>query len=206
METITAYFDYLCPFAYRGMEVAEIVSEPLKLEFNWQHYSLYQGNHKADDGWELWNDDLNENAKDGGKGLLPFLASYAAQQQGQDAHNRFRITLMRAYHKDEKPYTLEIIVQSAKDANLDLEAFRSDLNDLNSRKKLKSDHNQAIANQVFATPSFAFKSNLAYFKITELPKTTKEAINLFNDYKTLLERYPYLQNIRRPHTIQKPIK
>jgi len=204
METITAYYDYLCPFAYRGMEIAEIVAKPLNLNFNWQHYSLYQGNHQENDNWKLWQDKLKTNEKDGGKGLLPFLASYAAKKQGEN--DTFRLNLARAFHKEGRPYSLETILEIARASNLDMTTFETELSNPKHREALERDHNAAITNQVFATPSFAFGDNLAYFKITELPETNQEAIDLFNDYKTLLERYPYLQNVRRPHVIQKPIK
>lgn len=39
-KNVIAYFDYLCPFAWRGAEVAQQVAEPLGLTFSSGLYRL----------------------------------------------------------------------------------------------------------------------------------------------------------------------
>jgi len=38
----------------------------------------------------------------------------------------------------------------------------------------------------------------AYLRIRELPAGQDEALELFRDYRHLLESYPYLETVRRP--------
>ena len=198
MENVTVYFDYLCPFTYRAMELAEGVAGPLELSFNWDHYSLYQGNYKGDD-WRLWDDALVFDAKDGGKGLLPFLASCAVKEQGEEVFNSFRLALMRAHHVDEKPFTKEVVFEVADEAGADVGGLERILDNQETREALAQDHQRAASKGVAASPTFKFSDgNLAYFRFDALPKDVEEAVNFFQDYRKMLS-YPYLQTIRRPY-------
>ncbi len=198
MENVTVYFDYLCPFTYRAMELAEEVAGPLELSFSWVHYSLYQGNYKGDD-WRLWEDALVFDAKDGGKGLLPFLASCAVKEQGEEVFNSFRLALMRAHHVDEKPFTKEVVFEVAGEVGADVEGLEQHLDNPETRNAFSHDHQRAASRSVAASPTLEFSDgNLAYFRFDALPKDVEEAVNFFRDYRKMLS-YPYLQTIRRPY-------
>lgn len=213
-ETVIVYFDYLCPFAWRGAEVALTVAEALELRFDWRHFSLYQSNHDrsrqdrngADgsprgdaDGWQLWNERIDPDDPMGCKGLLPFLASCAARRQGEVPYDAFRLELLRARHAERRPLSLDTIREVAGCAGLHLPRFESDLADPEARTRLAQDHHRAIALDVFGTPTFHFDGgHLAYFRIRELPRDEDEALRLFCDYRAVLERYPYLETVKRP--------
>lgn len=151
---VSAYFDYVCPYAWRGMELAEMVAEPLDLSFSWHHFSLYQHNHKGEDHWHLWDEPLTTDAHDGGKGFLPFLVSCAARKQGEEAHQRFRLALMRAHHQDGKPYTRETCLNAARLAKLDVDAFKQDFSGPLMRRTLERDHQRAVRLKVQGTRTF----------------------------------------------------
>lgn len=197
---VKAYFDYICPFSWRGAELAEMVAEPLGLEFDWHPYSLYQGNYQGENGWRLWHDPLPADAQDGGKGLLPFLASNAAREQGEALYNRFRLALARAYHRGGRPYSKRTCFEVAGEVGLDMTAFARDLISPAQRERLAKDHEEAAAAKVSGTPTFHFGSGqVAYLRLSALPQTPEEAVGLFRGYKDVLEHYPYLQAIRRPY-------
>ena len=208
-ETVTVYFDYLCPFAWRGAEVAQAVAEELELHFDWRHFSLYQSNHDLNDpavknqggadGWQLWNERIDPDDPMGCKGLLPFLASCAARRQGEEPYDVFRLALLRARHDERRPLSLATIRHVADCSGLHLPRFESDLADPEARTRLAQDHHRAAALDVFGTPTFHFDSgHLAYFRIRELPRDPDEALRLFCDYRAVLERYPYLETVKRP--------
>ncbi len=198
-EVVTVYFDYLCPFAWRGAEVAELIAEDLDLEFRWQHFSLYQSNYQGSDNWQLWNDKLDMASENGSKGLLPFLASCAARKQGEDKHQQFRLELMRTRHRDHQQFSYALVLKVAKAVGLHLPSFECDLEDPEGRTALAQEHYRAKALHVFGTPTFHFPGDhLAYFRIKELPRDKQEALELFRDYRRVLERYPYLETIKRP--------
>ncbi len=199
MESITVYFDYLCPYAKRGMELASMIQEHLKLSFNWKHYSLAQGSYQENDGWQLWQDKLNESSKNGSKGLLPFLASYAVEQQN-DEYKNFRLKMFQSYHDEGQAYSLENLVKLAEASGLNKDQFEKDLHSQAARDTLEQDHTEAISKNISATPTFYFKSGAAaYFRFKTLPQTTEEATQFFLDYRNIIESYPDLETIRRPY-------
>ncbi len=203
METVTAYYDYLCPFAQRGMELAAQVAEPLQLTFDWRHFSLYQGNYQGEDDWQLWEDELQTGDKDGGKGLLPFLASHAARDLG-DAE-AFRLELARAHHVDDRPYTLQTVLSVAEQVGLDPDALQEKLTDPGLRRALAKEHAHSAANHVTGTPTFRFASgDQAYFRAADLPATQDGAVKLFSTYRTLLTEFPFVQNVKRYYEVRRP--
>ena len=200
---VTVYYDYLCPFAYRGMELAEQVAGPLDVAFDWRHFSLYQSNYKGEDGWQLSEDALQMGAEDGGKGLLPFLASHAARDLG-DA-DAFRLELARAHHVDGEPYTLQTILNVAKKVGIDADALEEKLQDPDLRHALAEEHAEAAANHVTGTPTFRFASgDQSYFRMADLPTTQEDAVKLFSTYRTMLTEFPFVQNVKRYYEVRRP--
>jgi predicted DsbA family dithiol-disulfide isomerase len=198
-QRVTVYFDYLCPFVWRAAEVVEMIADELELDFRWHHFSLYQSNYNGDGNWQVWNDPLEPECTSGGKGLLPFLASCAVRRQGEDVHHRFRLALLRERHQYHRPLSLETILEVACQAQVDMNRFRGDLADPECRTVLAHEHTKAKALDVFGTPTFHFPGgDLAYFRIKELPRDADEALMLFVRYRELLERFPYLETIKRP--------
>lgn len=198
-QPISVYFDYLCPFAWRGAEVAEIVREQTGLRFDWRHFSLYQSNYRGEERWQLWNDPVDPDDGSGGKGLLPFLASCAARKQGKVRFDAFRLALMRARHRDHRPFDADTIREVARESGLHLPRFENDLSDPECRTVLAQEHHAGACRDVFGTPTFFFQeSHGAYFRIRELPRDHAEALALFEDFRALLEEYPYLETVKRP--------
>ena len=198
-EVVTVYYDYVCPFAWRGAELAEQIAPVLGLTFEWRHFSLYQNNYAGGNGWQLWNQKLSFDDEGGDKGLLPFMASCAARRQGGDKHAVFRLELMRARHRDHKPFLLKTMLEAAEVAALDLPRFESDLANPECRTVLAHEHHHAVSQNIFGTPTFSFESgHTAYFRLKALPGSDEEAAELFASYRGLLEHYPYLETIKRP--------
>jgi predicted DsbA family dithiol-disulfide isomerase len=205
-EVVTVFFDYVCPYAWRGAELVELVREPLGLTFEWQHFSLYQSNYEAqhssygaNGAWQLWNERLTEGDEGGNRGLLPFLASCAARRQGRELHDRFRLELMRARHRDHRPFSRETLQSVAAAVGLDLCRFRSDMANPECRTMLAQEHHRAASLDIFGTPTFRFAGgHTAYLRLKALPDSAEEALELFCSYRRLLERFPYLETIKRP--------
>lgn len=197
---MTVFFDYLCPYAWRGAELARRVQEPLGLRFEWHHFSLYQANHVGSDGWQLWNDPIEADDDTGGKGLLPFLASIAAaRQDGGARHDDFRMALMRLRHRDHRPYRRLTMLAAAEEAGLHLACFERDLDDPEARTRLARDHHRAVRADVFGSPTFRFPSgHTAYLRLADVPGDLDEAIELLRSVRSMLERHPYLETLRRP--------
>lgn len=204
-ERITVYFDYICPYAWRFAEVLELLTEPLGLEVSWEHFSLYQHDHELNGGergsWQLWNEPLEVQDGSRCKGLLPFLASQAARKQSPQAFHDFRLGLMRAAHRHYRPFDMATIMAEAERAGLHLARFQDDLANPECRTVLAQEHRRAAAKDVFGTPTVVFPGGeMAYVRLAELPHSQQEALGLFQDTRRMLERYPYLQTVRRPRS------
>ncbi len=198
-EVVTVYYDYVCPYAWRGAELARQVAPVLGLEFIWRHFSLYQNNYTGTDGWQLWNDKLSFEDDSGDKGLLPFMASCAARRQGSEKHAHFRLEAMRARHRDHRPFNLATLREVAERVGLEMNRFESDLSNPECRTVLAHEHHHAVSQNIFGTPTFSFEDgHTAYLRLKELPASAHEAAELFMCYRQLLERYPYLETIKRP--------
>jgi predicted DsbA family dithiol-disulfide isomerase len=75
-ESVTIYFDYLCPFSWRVAELLDMVAEPLDLRCDWKHFSLYQSNYDSSD--ERRRNNRSNNQRSGSD-------SQASDSQGNDS-------------------------------------------------------------------------------------------------------------------------
>lgn len=196
---VIVYFDYLCPYAWRGAELAELVTGHTDFTFEWRLFSLVQSN-STDPGFQIWNEPLDSADPSGSRGLLPFLASLAARRQGREAEDSFRLALQRARFQEHGTYGLDGIMEAAAAGGLDLPRFRNDLDDPELRTQLAQEHHEAACGNVFGTPTFRFTDtgDTAYLRLRELPRDAAEAVELFERYRSLLSDYPYLETVKRP--------
>jgi predicted DsbA family dithiol-disulfide isomerase len=200
---VDVYFDYLCPYAWRAAEVAELVARDLGLSFEWRHFSIYQAHYRGEAPWHVWNERLDPDDETGSRGLLPFLASLAARRQGTEAFDRFRPALLRARHRDRRAFDRETIFAAATEADLHLACFERDLEDPEARTALAQEHCQASRRDVHATPTFVFPGgHTACLRIKELPADRHEAARLLGGLHDLLTRYPYLETGSRPRELR----
>ncbi|GEM83012.1 DsbA family oxidoreductase [Meiothermus hypogaeus] len=203
MQTVTLYLDYLCPFAWRGLELIHVVAPQLGLELELRHYSLEQGNHPENQGLlqsaPVWK--LAEQPLEGPKSLRAFLASHAARQQGKAAHLRFALELFRLRHQDRRPLgDDQTFVEAVARAGLDLERFMADLEDEENRRlELARDLEQAGELGVFGTPTFVLPSgDAAYFRFSELTTEPELAVPLWELFTAVLHNGAHIETIKRP--------
>ncbi|WP_299433351.1 DsbA family protein [uncultured Meiothermus sp.] len=203
MQTVTAYLDYLCPFAWRGLELVQVAAPQLGLDLELRHFSLEQGNHRANAGLPrnapVWK--LVEQPLEGPRALRAFLASHAARQQGKTAHLRFALELFRLRHQDQRELgDDETLVDAVSRAGLDLERFMADLEDEEGRRiELGRDLEAAGELAVFGTPTFVLPSgDAAYFRFTQLTTEPELAVNLWELYTAVLHNGAHIETIKRP--------
>lgn len=198
-ETVTVFFDFLCPFAWRAAELAEQVAGRLEVDFVWSHFSLYQSDYQGRDGWQLWNQPLVEDDAGGCKGLLPFLADIAARKQGPEAGRTFRLALLRARHRDHRPLDLDTVASVTHEAGLHTACFERDLGDPEARTELAREHHRAAAENVFGTPTLRFATgDTAYLRLSRIPERPDEAVELYRRVRSMLVDYPFLETLKRP--------
>jgi predicted DsbA family dithiol-disulfide isomerase len=206
---IAVYFDYLCPYAWRGVELLAA----LEIPFAAKHYSLVQGNHPDNAGlprsapkWLLVDQTVaspsNQNLPaylnvDGS--LEAFLASQAAMQQGSAAHLQFALQLFRARHQDKKDLTAETALEAAKAANLDLTAFAAARADVPARlAELAIDLEATGKLGVFGTPTIQLGTgDIAYFRFDVLPESHEAKLETWQIFKQTMVSEARIGTIKR---------
>lgn len=196
-ETVTVYYDYLCPYAWRSAELCEMVTEVLGLTFRWYHFSIHQGAN-GHNGTQVWNGRIDPHDESGGRGLLPFLASCAARAQGEAVYRAFRLGAMRAYHRQGRPYTREVLLEVAEAAGAHMPSFERDLANPERRTILAHEHHQALMQNVNASPTFRFESGrMGVIRLRQVPCGSEAAAGLFQACWGLLEHHLEVESVHR---------
>ena len=208
MTTITLYYDYQCPFAYRGVQLfAEIEQSRPEIKIDWRFLSLEQINndlteHKDSDPWYIWAQDLDYAPLRGSsrqRTLAAFLASHAASVQGVEAFARFRLAVFSAYHDEERdisnPGTL---LDIGRRAGLDLNAFQTHWRSTEARNRLRLNHEQGVSIGAFGVPTIVINdSEATYLRLTSYPRDPDERQSLFDHLVHTIVQRPYVQELKR---------
>ncbi len=202
---VTAYIDYVCPYAHRGQLWFDEVNRvrPGSVEVDYRHFSLEQINNTVE-GWQLWEQEEgyapNNPARARGRALLAFWAAEAAKNQGEEAYTRFRRELFAARHDRQLDFTdREALRRVAQAAELDMERFDRDFKDRSLLQRLKENHERATGLYgVFGVPTFIFPDGAsAFVKIQQVP-TGQRAVDLFDRMVAAVVEHPELLEIKRP--------
>jgi DSBA-like thioredoxin domain len=206
---ITVYHDYLCPFAWRGLELLAALEVP----FASRHFSLVQGNHPDNAGlprsapvWKLADQTVGDTTNAGLPAYLnvdgsleAFFASQAALHQGREAHLRFALELYRARHRDAKSLNAETALEAAQTAKLDLSAFKVALADEAARRaELAIDLEAAGKLGVFGTPTIQLETgDIAYFRFSNLPESQEAKLEAWKLFEGTLTSGARIETIKR---------
>ncbi len=206
---VTVYYDYLCPYAWRGLELLAA----LEIPFLARHYSLVQGNHPDNANlprhapvWKLAEQTIGDTANDNLPAYLnvdgsleAFYASHAAMQQGAAIHLQFALALFRAHHQDKKALNSQTILEATRAAKLDLGAFAVARADIKARNtELALDLEEAGKLGVFGTPTIQLESgDIAYFRFDKLPETQKGKLEAWQIFTNTLLNQARIGTIKR---------
>lgn len=198
---VTVYFDYLCPFAYRGVRLlTEIQRKRPNLEVTWRHFPLEQINSEDED-WKLWEQPLDYESlwgRPSSRALRAFLASHAASLQGEEAFAGFRLAVFSAHHDEGKDISdSEVILEAARRAELDLGAFEENWQSQEARDRLRDDYRRGRDVDAFGVPTLIVNDcEPTYMRLVEYPPAD-ERETLFNELVHTLTERPYLQELKR---------
>ncbi len=203
MTATALYFDFLCPYAWRGLELADTLRREHQLKFELRHFSLVQGNHPDNAHsrhlpvWWLTDQARGEGSAAQSSSLLAFLADRAAARQGEAAHWAFALALLRIKHQDKAELSGDTIREAAQQAGLDLPRFESDLgDDAALRAELQADLAAAAELGVFGTPTFAMPGHAAYFRFANLV-APEQVLDTWNVYRSVLESGARIETVKR---------
>ena len=170
------------------------------LNITWRNFSLEQNAHNLKEGldsdWKVWDDDDPTQRRS----LVAQIAAEAAKRQGDEAHAKFHLALLTARHGGEGRVSLsdeDAILEVAENAGLDAGRMREDMKDPELRRIIGEDHEAAIADGIFGTPTYIFENgNMAYLKAF-IPED-EDAVASFEHYIALANHRNYFGEIKRP--------
>lgn len=170
------------------------------LNITWKNFSLEQNAHNLKEGldsdWKVWEqEDASER-----RSLVSQIAAEAARRQGDEAHAKFHLTLLVARHGGEGRISLsdeDAMLELAESVGLDSVQMREDMKDPALRRKIGEEHEAAISEGIFGTPTYVFENgNMAYLKAF-IPDD-EDAVASFEHYIALANHRNYFGEIKRP--------
>ena len=192
---LTVYYDFLCPWAYRGAIWLQEVERAGRIRTAWKFFSLVE-NHRRRDGTDpvpVWERDGTA------KGLPAFRAAVAARTQGIEAYDRFRLALQKARHEQKMQVDeMETHRHAAKAAGLDIARFERDVKSA-GLSSLATDHEDAVRKGVFGVPTLVWPEGRSYYvKITDLIPPDR-AVQLYDAIESV-HRFGELIEIKTPES------
>ena len=200
------YFDFLCPYAWRGVELANVLKSEGEA-FRLRHFSLVQGNHgdnaaaksAGDVTWWLSDQPAGEGSAYQQGSLGAFLAHTAATRQGEEASWAFALALFRRRHEQGQELDEAAIQGAAEDAGLDAAQFAADRqDDAGLRAALRQELSEAADLGVFGTPTFVLEDGAAaYYRFENLTRDPQTARAWWDLYRTVLNNEAGVATIKR---------
>lgn len=164
------------------------------LELNYRSFALEQANSQEGPEWKAWEqgDDYVS------RGLWSLRGGIAARMQGYHAHDQYMLQLQhfkfveRGDIRDREP-----VVEAAERAGLDMEKFVADLDSPDRLAEIGRDHEEAVEQGIFGTPTFIFEDGSAAFLKTFTPPED-ESLAAFENMIVMARNRPYFGELKRP--------
>ncbi|WP_261664917.1 DsbA family protein [Deinococcus sp. Marseille-Q6407] len=200
------YFDFLCPYAWRGLELATALGGPQG--FVPRHFSLLEGNHRDNTQelhWRLTDQDPRAQGEDSflkaqHASLNAFLSAQAARRQGPATEWNYSLVLFRLHHEQGQPLEEATFQQAAQLAEeLDQAAWQQARQEISGlQAALRADLDTAAGIGVQGTPTFVLESGeAAYFRFEELTRDPAEAKRRWDLYTAVLRDPARIGTIKR---------
>jgi 2-hydroxychromene-2-carboxylate isomerase len=170
------------------------------LDIEWRYLSLEQINNKEGEGWKIWEQPDSYPMR----GRWAFKGADAARKQGNEAFQRFHLSLLTSRHVDQNELTeKETIFEAARSAGLDMAQFEKDFESA-TLEQLAKDHEEGVSNYgVFGCPTLVFDgSNAGYLKMRPLP-ADEELVDTWKQVKNIVDGRPEIGEIKRPTAPQR---
>lgn len=185
---IAAYYDYTCPYSYKGFQWTEQVRGQLQdFEVAWRTFSLKESNRAPTDPSAF--------AEPFGVSVLALALAQAARDADFESYHRAVFTAM--HEGGRRPGEAELLA-FARDAGVDTDAFDRD----RARwvDAVAREHRGGADRwEIFGTPTFVLGEETAVFlKFAEPPASSEDAHDLWQSLCTISVCHPELVEIKRP--------
>ena len=166
------------------------------LQITWKNFSLEQVNSKEGPEWKVWEQaDVHER-----RSLLSQMAAEAARRQGDELYEKFHLALLTARHGGDARIALneeEPLVELAEEVGLDVGQFREDLKDRELASVVGRDHEGAMEEGMFGTPTFQFENGTSAYLKTFIPPE-EDSVAAFEHFMAMMSDRTYVGEVKRP--------
>ena len=161
----------------------------------WHPFVLEQANSKEGPDWMIWEQPPDHPSR----GMLALKAGEAAKRQGNEAFDNFHLTLLIARHQARKDLMdLNVILDVAKEAGLDIGRLQEDLRDPPILKAIAESHTGATEKYgVFGVPTFVYPNGSSVF-LKILYPSQEESVEVYDSLTKLMSRWVNIGEIKRP--------
>ncbi len=167
------------------------------LQIKWRSFALEQVNSKEGEDWKAWEqgDDYVS------RGLWPLRGGIAARRQGEGAHAAYMQRILELKHVEREDIrSRDAVVEVARriDApTIDIDRFIADIDDPETLAEIGRDHEEALTQGVFGTPTMVFEDGTASFIKTYTPPE-EETMSAFEHLMGVMRGAKYFGEIKRP--------
>ena len=156
---------------------------------------MAQANSREGPDWKAWERPADEKVR----GMLAHIAGIAAMRQGEALYDAFHMGLLQARHVDRKDLSdLDLILDVAKDAGLDISQLQEDMTDSSIINTIAESHAEATEKYgVFGVPTFAFDNGGSVFLKMFYP-TQEESAERYDGWVKLMWQWVNIGELKRP--------
>lgn len=193
------FIDYTCPWVRQaGIWLARVKQEMGDdLEIKWRSFALEQVNSKEDEDWKAWQ----QGPEYVSRGLWPLRGGIAARRQDEEAHAAYMKTVQELKHVEREDIrSREAIVEIVRGIGapaIDFDRFVEDIDAPETLAEIGRDHEDAVSQGVFGTPTIVFEDGSATFVKTYTPPE-EDTMPAFEHLMGVMRGKRYFGEIKRP--------
>ncbi len=164
------------------------------LDITYRSFALEQVNSQNGPEWKAWEQGEDYESR----GLWALRGGIAAQMQGWKAHDKWMLELQhykfveRGDIRDRQP-----VIDAAERADLNIEKFVADMDSPDRLAEIGRDHEEAVSQGIFGTPTFIFEDGSAAFLKTFTPPEG-DSMAAFENMVLMARNRPYFGELKRP--------
>lgn len=167
------------------------------LQIKWRSFALEQVNSKEGEDWRAWEQGSDYVSR----GLWPLRGGIAARRQSEEAHIAYMETLLELKHVEREDIrSREAVVEVAKKIGapvINVERFEADIDDPETLAEIGRDHEEAVEQGVFGTPTLIFEDGTASFVKTYTPPE-EDTMSAFEHLMGMMRGKNYFGEVKRP--------
>lgn len=165
-----------------------------KLELRYRSFALEQVNSDLGDDWKAWE----QGGDYVSRGLWALRGGIAARMQSPAAHRDYMAAIQHHKFVERRDVrSRDAVLEAAEQAGIDMERFAADIDDPARLLEIAADHEAAVEQGVFGTPTFVFEDGTSAFLKTFTPPES-DTLPAWDALMSMARNRPYFGELKRP--------